>query len=130
MQWLRFRASGGILYWEYAGGTTAPGAWTVLASTRIPFPITALRYKIAAGTNVGATDVARFDNVSTSGTAARAASLRRVTAPTSAKSARRHARGRRACARARRHLQRRHSVLPPRGSRGRRRLLAACRSAR
>jgi len=65
MQWLRFRESGGTLYWEYASGATAPGTWTTLASMPDPFPMTAVTFKIAAGSNVATTDVARFDNIST-----------------------------------------------------------------
>jgi hypothetical protein len=65
MQWLRFREAGGTLYWEYASGTTAPGTWTVLASTADPFPLTAITFKIAAGANVSSTDTAQFDNIST-----------------------------------------------------------------
>jgi len=131
MQWLRFRVSGGTLYWEYAGGTSAPGAWTVLASKPIPFAITAVRYRIVAGSNLSVTDVARFDNVTTagSGTAARTASIRRVSVRKPAKAVRHQPRVRR-CAVARSHLVRRRNALPPRGSRGRRRLLAACVYAR
>jgi len=66
MQWLRFREAGGTLYWEYASGATAPGTWFVLASTADPFPLTAMRFKIIAGTNVSTTDTAQFDNISTS----------------------------------------------------------------
>jgi hypothetical protein len=65
MQWLRFRESGGTLYWEYASGTTAPGTWTVLASTADPFALTAVTMKIVAGSNVSMTDTAKFDNIST-----------------------------------------------------------------
>ena len=65
MQWLRFRESGGRLYWEYAAGATAPGPWTVLASTAAPFSTKALTYEIVAGSNVNASDVAKFDNVAT-----------------------------------------------------------------
>jgi inosine-uridine nucleoside N-ribohydrolase len=66
MQWLRFREAAGILYWEYASGTTAPGTWTVLASTADPFSLTGVKFQIVAGTNVSTTDTAQFDNVSTS----------------------------------------------------------------
>jgi hypothetical protein len=65
MQWLRFRESAGTLYWEYAAGAGSPGTWTVLASTPNPFPVTAVTFKIAAGSNVNTTDTAQFDNVST-----------------------------------------------------------------
>jgi phosphodiesterase/alkaline phosphatase D-like protein len=65
MQWLRFRESAGRLYFEYAGGATSPGPWSVLASTPDPFALTALTFKIVAGTNALATDTAQFDNVST-----------------------------------------------------------------
>ena len=65
MQWLRFRESGGMLYWEYAAGATSPGAWTTLASMPDPFPMTAVVFKVAAGANLTTTDVARFDNIST-----------------------------------------------------------------
>jgi hypothetical protein len=65
MQWLRFREAGGTLYWEYAGGASAPGAWTVLASAPTPAFAGAVRLKLVAGTNLAAADVARFDNVST-----------------------------------------------------------------
>ena len=66
MQWLRFRESAGTLYFEYAAGTDAPGTWTTLASTPDPFALTAVTFEMAAGTNVPATDVAKFDNVATS----------------------------------------------------------------
>jgi hypothetical protein len=66
MQWLRFRESGGKLYFEYASGTTSPGGWVTLASTPDPFPMTSLRLRIVAGSNVATTDAARFDNVATS----------------------------------------------------------------
>ena len=65
MQWIRFRESAGVLYWEYAAGATGPGPWSVLASTAVPFSMTAVTFKISAGSNVSAADVARFDNVST-----------------------------------------------------------------
>jgi len=64
MQWLRFRESGGVLYLEYASGTSSPGTWTVLASTTDPFALTSVTFKIAAGSNVAAADTARFDNIS------------------------------------------------------------------
>jgi hypothetical protein len=66
MRWLRIRESGGTLYMEYAAGSTAPGAWTVLASTPDPFPLGAVKLRIVAGANVAVTDVASFDNVATS----------------------------------------------------------------
>jgi hypothetical protein len=66
MQWLRFREAGGTLYFEYASGTDAPGAWTVLASTPDPFALTSVTFELAAGTNASTSDVARFDNVATS----------------------------------------------------------------
>ena len=66
MQWLRFREAAGILYWEYASGTNAPGTWTVLASAADPFSLTGVNLVMVAGTNVSATDTAQFDNVSTS----------------------------------------------------------------
>jgi hypothetical protein len=65
MQWLRFRESGGRLYWETAGGTTSPGPWTALASLPDPFAMDAVKFQIVAGSNVNTTDAARFDNVST-----------------------------------------------------------------
>ena len=65
MQWLRFRESGGTLYWEYANGATSPGMWTVLTSIADPFAMSSVRFKIAAGSNVLYTDTAQFDNVST-----------------------------------------------------------------
>jgi len=65
IQWLRFRESGGMLYFEYANGTTTPGTWNVLASTADPFPMTAVTLKIQAGANVKAADNAQFDNVAT-----------------------------------------------------------------
>jgi hypothetical protein len=65
MQWLRFRESAGTLYWEYAAGAVSPRTWTVLASTPDPFAVTAVTFKIAAGSNVDTTDTAAFDNVST-----------------------------------------------------------------
>jgi hypothetical protein len=65
MRWLRFRESSGTLYWEYAAGDSSPGTWTVLASTPNPFAVTAVTFKIAAGSNLNSTDTARFDNVST-----------------------------------------------------------------
>jgi hypothetical protein len=66
MQWLRFRESGGTLYWEYAAGATSPGTWTVLASIADPFPLNAVTYKMKAGSNNKIADTASFDNVSTS----------------------------------------------------------------
>jgi hypothetical protein len=65
MQWLRFRESGGSLYFEYASGATSPGTWHVLASTPDSFPINAVTFKIVAGSNLQSTDTAQFDNVST-----------------------------------------------------------------
>jgi hypothetical protein len=65
VQWLRFRESGGTLYWEYASGATSPGAWTVLTSAADPFPMNAVTFKIVAGSNVQYTDTAQFDNIST-----------------------------------------------------------------
>ena len=65
VQWLRFRESGGTLFWEYASGATSPGAWTVLMSAADPFPMNAVTFKIVAGSNVQYTDTAQFDNVST-----------------------------------------------------------------
>ena len=65
MQWLRFRESGGVLVWEYASGATAPGAWTTLASTPVPFSMSAVRLRLAAGSNASASDIATFDNVAT-----------------------------------------------------------------
>jgi hypothetical protein len=63
MQWLRFREAGGTLYWEYSSSGTGP--WTVLASTPDPFTMSGVRLRISAGSNVNATDMAQFDNVST-----------------------------------------------------------------
>ncbi len=65
MQWVRFRESGGTLYFEYAAGATAPQTWTALASLADPFPVTAVSFKIVAGSNVTTTDTAAFDNVAT-----------------------------------------------------------------
>jgi hypothetical protein len=65
MQWLRFRESGGRLYWEYASGATTPGPWNALASTTTPFAMNALGLELVAGSNVNVTDVAKFDNVAT-----------------------------------------------------------------
>ena len=63
MQWLRLREANGTLFFEYAA---TPGAWTVLASTPDPFAPAAVRLRVTAGANVSTTDVARFDNVTTS----------------------------------------------------------------
>jgi hypothetical protein len=63
MQWLRFRESGGTLYWEYSSSGTGP--WTVLAQTADPFPMTGMRFRISAGSNLNAADMAQFDNVAT-----------------------------------------------------------------
>ncbi len=65
MQWLRFREQSGRLYWEYAGGATAPGPWTGLASTASPFAMTSVTLEITAGTNVATVDTAMFDNITT-----------------------------------------------------------------
>ncbi len=65
MQWLRFRASGGSIIWEYAAGVTTPGAWTVLASTPEPFSISSLALVLSAGSNLPTTDTAVFDTVVT-----------------------------------------------------------------
>jgi hypothetical protein len=65
MQWLRFREAGGTLFWEYAAGATAPGTWTTLASTPNPFSMSAVTLSIVAGSNLGGSDAARFDNIST-----------------------------------------------------------------
>ena len=65
MQWLRFRESGGTVYWEVAGGSGAPGPWTVVASAPVPFAINAVTLRIVAGSNVVTTDTAVFDNIST-----------------------------------------------------------------
>jgi hypothetical protein len=65
MQWLRFRESGGTVFFEYAAGATSPGTWTTLASVAKPFPLDAVRLQLAAGSNVAATDTARCDNVLT-----------------------------------------------------------------
>jgi len=64
MQWLRFREASGTLYFEYASGASAPGAWSVLASVADPFALTGVKLQIVAGANTGA-DTAKFDNVST-----------------------------------------------------------------
>ena len=66
MQWLRFRESGGTLFFEYAAGATAPGTWKALASIPDPFAMTGVNFRIEAGTNVTTADTAEFDNVSTS----------------------------------------------------------------
>ena len=63
MQWLRFRESGGTLYWEYSSSGTGP--WTVLAQTADPFAMTGMHLRISAGSNVNSADMAQFDNVST-----------------------------------------------------------------
>ncbi len=65
MQWLRFRESAGILYWEYASGATTPGTWTTFFSQPNPIPLTSIRLELEAGADVAATDTARFDNVAT-----------------------------------------------------------------
>ena len=65
MQWLRFRESGGRLYWEYASGTSTPGPWNTLASAPTPFALDSVRFQIVAGSNVNVTDTAIFDNVAT-----------------------------------------------------------------
>ncbi len=65
MQWLRFRETGGTLYWEYASGTTEPGTWTVLASRANPFTLSAVRLRIVAGANLATSDTARFDSIAT-----------------------------------------------------------------
>jgi hypothetical protein len=62
MQWVRFRETGGQLYFEYA---STPGTWTTLASVADPFPMTAVKLRLIAGANTVATDVAKFDDVST-----------------------------------------------------------------
>jgi inosine-uridine nucleoside N-ribohydrolase len=67
-QWLRFRESAGTLSFEYASGASSPGTWTVLASIPDPFALTAVTYKIIAGSNVASTDIAQFDNVSSTTT--------------------------------------------------------------
>ena len=66
VQWLRFRETGGVLYWEFADGSVAPGAWNVLASTADPFDLRAVTLKIVAGSNSPITDVAIFDNITNS----------------------------------------------------------------
>ena len=43
-----------------------PAPWTALASTPDPFAMTSVTFELAAGSNVSATDVAKFDNVATS----------------------------------------------------------------
>jgi hypothetical protein len=63
MQWVRFRESGGMLYFEYAPAAT--GSWTTLASVPDPFPMSAVTLRIVAGTNLSASDTARFDDIST-----------------------------------------------------------------
>jgi hypothetical protein len=65
MQWLRFREASGTLYFEYASGASAPGAWSVLASTADPFALTGVKFQIVAGANTSAADTAKFDNIST-----------------------------------------------------------------
>ena len=65
MQWLRFREASGTLYFEYASGATAPGAWSVLASVADPFALTGVKFQVVAGANTSAADTAKFDNVST-----------------------------------------------------------------
>jgi len=65
MQWLRFRESGGVLYWEYASGATSPGTWITLASMADPFAMSAVSFEIVAGSNLNSVDTATFDNVST-----------------------------------------------------------------
>jgi hypothetical protein len=51
---------------EYASGATAPGPWTTLASMANPFPLSSVTFRMSAGANVATTDVAQFDNVTTS----------------------------------------------------------------
>lgn len=63
MQWIRFRESGGQVFFEYASGTTEPGTWQTLASAPTPFPLNAVRLALIAGSNVATTDVAQFDDV-------------------------------------------------------------------
>lgn len=65
MQFVRFREAGGTLFYEYAA--SASGPWSVLASTPNPFPLTSVKLRISAGANTSTSDVARFDNVSTTG---------------------------------------------------------------
>jgi hypothetical protein len=62
MQWVRFRESGGTLYFEYSA---TPGAWTTLAAVADPFPMNAVKLRLVAGANTAATDVAKFDDIST-----------------------------------------------------------------
>ena len=66
MQWLRIRESAGTLYFEYAAGATAPGAWTTLAQVADPFPINRVTFKLAAGSDLGTSDAAIFDSLSSS----------------------------------------------------------------
>ncbi len=66
MQWLRIRESAGTLYFEYAAGASAPGAWTTLAQIADPFPVTRVSLKLAAGSDMTTKDTAIFDNVSSS----------------------------------------------------------------
>jgi hypothetical protein len=65
VQWLRIRESGGTVFFEYAGGSTSPGAWTVLTSTPKPFSLSSVTYGLTAGSDQTSTDTAIFDNVST-----------------------------------------------------------------
>jgi inosine-uridine nucleoside N-ribohydrolase len=65
MQWLRFRESAGILYWEYASGAVAAGPWTTFFSQPNPVPLSAVTLELEAGSNIAATDTARFDNIAT-----------------------------------------------------------------
>lgn len=65
MRWLRFRESGGRLYWEVSAGIEAPGQWTVLASQPDPFDLHSVLLQLVAGSNLAAVDPAVFDNVST-----------------------------------------------------------------
>ena len=66
MQWLRIRGSAGTLFFEYAAGATAPGAWTTLAQVADPFPVNRVTFKLAAGSDMGTSDAAIFDNLSSS----------------------------------------------------------------
>lgn len=65
MRWLRFRESGGTLFMEYAASSSGP--WTTLYSMADPFPLSLVALRMTAGANVTTTDVAKFDDVSTSG---------------------------------------------------------------
>ena len=60
-RWWRIRERGGVTYWEYSADGCA---WSVLASTPNPIPLTTLEVLLDSGTGVALADpgVAIFDN--------------------------------------------------------------------